>query len=438
MESNTKLSAAERAIVCQWQEPSWNAITADWGQDLDGSARASRALVRGRKLKKAEDLLRMVLVYAVCDWSLRLVAAWATLQGIACLSDVALLYRFYQCGPWLGQLVAQVLARRNEWLQQLTGVRLRIVDATVISQPGSTGTDWRMHLSFDLGHMCLDGVELTDAKGGESLTRFAPRSDEIYVADRGYCASRNLSSLLRTDARLVVRINWRNLPLKTPLGERLNLINWLKTVRTIREQIVYVSTPAGDHALRLIALPLSAAQAQQARQRAAQTARRKSRTIRPETYLAAGFVLLVTNLPSQTWEASRVLYLYRLRWQIELQIKRLKSLLQFDHLRAQDPRLAQTYLLGKLLAALLLDALVQQAEQHRTAAASQSLQRPLSLWRLHALLLAGLRQEIIGCLSIRKILAALPYLQRYLCDAPRKRNQQAAWARRFLVRLSNV
>ena len=36
--------------------------------------------------------------------------------------------------------------------------------------------------------------------------------------------------------------------------------------------------------------------------------------------------------------------------------KRLKSLLHLDHLRAFDPKLAQTYLLAKVLGALLVDA----------------------------------------------------------------------------------
>lgn len=437
MESSTKRKPTERELLVQWQEPSWNMVTAGWAQDLEESARASQALVRGRKLKKAEHLLRMVMAYAVCDWSLRLVAAWATIQGIASLSDVALLYRLCHCGPWLGRLVGQVLQRRNEVLRVLQGVRLRLVDATVISQPGSTGTDWRVHLSFDLGRMCLDGIEITDASGGESLARFAPRADEIFLADRGYCAARSLSSVLCTDARLVVRINWHNLPLLTQFGQRLNLIAWLKEVHTTREQIVQVCSPQGTRPVRLIAFPLPGPQAEQARQRVVKQARKKGKVVSPSTYLAAGFVLLVTNLPSQTWEASRVLYLYRLRWQIELQIKRLKSLLQLDHLRAQDPRLVQTYLLGKLLAALLLDELVQQAEEP-TAHSVHSLQRPLSLWRLHALLLLGLRHEIIGPLSLHRILAAIPHLHRYLRDAPRKRIQQFAWARRFLARLCNV
>jgi hypothetical protein len=435
MESSIKLSAPEQKMLAEWQELDWEMLPKDLGVDLDGSARAHKAIVRERKLKGAKNLLRLALAYAVCDWSLRLVAAWALIQGIACLSDVGVLYRLCESGPWLGWLVGQVLQHRSETLYFLGGVRLRLVDATVISRPGSQGTDWRVHLSFDLGRMSLDGIEITNAQGGESLARFDPRADEIYIADRGYCFARGLGTILATCARLVVRVNWHNLPLQTELGRKLNLIQWLEGLSTTTERLVTVATPSGDFRVRLIAYPLPADKAQRAREKVAKQARKKGKKLSHATWLAAGFVLLITNLPAETWETSRIIYLYRLRWQIELQIKRLKSLLQLDHLRAQDPRLVQTYLLAKLLAALLLDQQVQQAEE-QAPNLFQSLQRPLSLWRLQALLWVGLRNDIIGHISVAKILTALPALQRYLCDTPRARTQQLTWARRFLARLS--
>lgn len=437
MESSTKLSSEEQQALARWAEPEWDRLTGQLQGDLERIAREEKALVRKRKVKGALNLLRVVLAYAVSDWSLRLVGAWAVIQGIANLSDVGWLYRFSQCGAWLGVLIGQVLQRRNALLSCLPGVRLRIVDATVISQPGSTGTDWRVHLSFDLGRVCLDGITITTAQGGESLARFAPRADEIYVADRGYAFARSLAALLTAQARLVVRINWQSLPLQTELGQRVNLIHWMQGLITLREGPVILPTPQGDFPVRLIVYPLPPKQAQCAREKLLKQARKKGKKVSSNAYLAAGFVLLITNLPSETWEASRIIYLYRLRWQIELQIKRLKSLLQLDHLRAQDPRLVQTYLLAKLLAALLLDQLVQRAEE-TSPQLFQSLQRPLSLWRLHTLLWTGLRQTILGSLSLMKIIAALPHLSRFLCDPPRKRIQKLAWGRRFLARLIGV
>jgi len=437
MKSSTELSVQERHMLANWQEPDLQQLRQVLPQELDQLAQDTKALVRQRCMKGALTLLRLVLAYAMCDWSLRLVGAWASLQQIAAVSDVALLYRFRQCGTWLGVLVTRVLQQRNQYLSELGGVRLRLVDASVISRPGSQGTDWRIHASLDLGKMCLDGVELTDAHSGESLVRFEARADEIWVGDQGYAVAKGLGMALADLRRLVVRINWQNLRLHTLTGQRLDVLGWLKPLTHITERQVALPTPSGDFPLRLIACPLPTAEAEQARERVRKRAHKKGKTPHPDSVLAAGFVLLLTNLPADTWEASRILWIYRLRWQIELQFKRLKSLLCFDHLRAQDPRLAQTYLLAKILAALLLDALVQQAEEQNPAM-FQCLQRPVSRWRLDALLWQGLRDTLVGALSVSKILAEFASLQRYLCDTPRVRTQQLAWARRFLARLSGI
>ena len=69
--------------------------------------------------------------------------------------------------------------------------------------------------------------------------------------------------------------------------------------------------------------------------------------------------MLVTSLDPQEYPADRIAALYRLRWQVEIAFKRLKSLLDFSRLPARDPSLARTWLLAKLLMALLLENLDQ-------------------------------------------------------------------------------
>lgn len=436
MKSTTSEQQVEQQLLGAWTQASdWQKIRREMPADLEELARSSRALVRGRKIKTAESLLRMVLVYAVKDWSLRMVGAWAVIQQVAAVSDVALLYRFCQCQQWLGQLLLRVLQQQNSYLRQLAGVRLRLIDTTGISQPGSVGSDWRIHVSMDLGKMCLDGVEITDGHQKESLARFPSRADEIWVADRGFAFANKLAVVLQAAAFVVVRIGWYSLSLTTEGQQRLNVIRWIQPLTQTTEREVRLSTQQGVFPLRLIACPLPPDQAERARERLRKQARKKGKKVQPNTLLAAGFVLLISNLPANLWPPCRILYLYRLRWQIELQFKRMKSILCFDHLRAQEPRLVQTYLLAKLLAAVLLDRLVQQAEeQHRQL--FQSLQRPVSLWRLQLLLWAAIGDWIVGSLSIDRVFAALPWLHRYLRDSPRSRIQQLAWARRFLIRLS--
>jgi IS4 transposase len=406
--------------------------------DLDMTAKQTKALLRKREIKQAADLLRLVLAYAVCDWSLRLVGVWCAVIGLGHLSDTAILKRLQHCQKWLGHLVGVLLDVRLAQLSQQPGIHLRLMDATVVSRPGSTGTDWVIHLSLDLTHLCVDGVEVTDAHSGETLARHPLQPHEIRVGDRGHAFARSMGPVLAEDGWLVVRTNWQNLPLQYPDGSKVDVIEVIRTTNALQsvvEQQVWLPTPQGCFPLRLIvaALPQEAADA--ARRRVRKAYRKKGKTPDARTLLAAGFTLIVTNLPAEQWTAEQVLRLYRLRWQVELHFKRLKSLLHLDHLRAQNPQLAQVYLLGKLLAALLLDHLTHQV---RRACPDwfQSLERPVSVWRVTALLFDAFRAIVRGQITLLQIFQALPYLGRFLCDAPRRRVQQLAHARLLLDRLS--
>ena len=57
--------------------------------------------------------------------------------------------------------------------------------------------------------------------------------------------------------------------------------------------------------------------------------------------------------------AETILQWYRVRWQIELSFKRLKSLTQLGHLPKYDDQSARAWLYGKLFVALLTQKLVR-------------------------------------------------------------------------------
>jgi hypothetical protein len=408
----------------------WQAGLARLGVDVDGLARQTGALRRKRAVKSGGDLLRLVLAYSWLDWPLRQVGAWATTLGLAELSDVAVRNRLLNTRVWLGQLVGQALGqvRRSGG----AGV-VRLIDATVITQPGSTGTDWRVHVSFDVRRSCLDGWEITDAHGGETLLRHAVEAGDILVADRGYAHRAGLGYLLHARAQLVVRTNGHNLPLETADGKPLALRRWLQGLAPAvrrRERAVWVNAPQGRFPLRLIAQRLPAAAAQAAVRRSARASRKKGHTPSALSRVMAGWVVLVSNLPATRWTAVDVLALYRVRWQVELLIKGFKSTLDLDHLRSKHPELAQVYLLGKALAVLLGQCCLPQVRA--VAEWFDDTQRPLSLWRWTAFWWEHLRALVRGPITLAMIQAALPKLGRYLRDSPRRCPQQLAQVRHWL------
>jgi hypothetical protein len=71
------------------------------------------ALTRGREIKNALDMLRLVFLYLTEGKSLSGTAAWLELSGICAISKKAVFTRFQKCGEWLGWLCERIY-RNNE------------------------------------------------------------------------------------------------------------------------------------------------------------------------------------------------------------------------------------------------------------------------------------------------------------------------------------
>jgi hypothetical protein len=145
------------------------------GLDLDGLALETKAIQRRREVVDGAALLRIALARGPGGLSLRQTAAWASMQGIAELSNPGVKYRLDQAAEFLALLVERLLAAKVPGADlRWPGRTLRLADGTCVSKPGSTGTDWRVHGVFDLGRGGFSHLELTDQHGAEALERGAP------------------------------------------------------------------------------------------------------------------------------------------------------------------------------------------------------------------------------------------------------------------------
>jgi transposase len=76
---------------------------------------------------------------------------------------------------------------------------------------------------------------------------------------------------------------------------------------------------------------------------------------------ATEYVFVFTTVCADVLSATKVMSLYRSRWQIELVFKRLKSIIGIGHLPKYEPESAKAWLHGKLFCALLIESLVRAA-----------------------------------------------------------------------------
>ncbi len=314
--------------------------------DLDAHAREAKALRRARGVKNAADLLRLFLAYGLTPLSLAGVTAWATAAEVASISAPALFYRLRDGVEWLSRLLASVLADTLKASPGPSGYRVRIVDATSISRPGSEGTDWRVHVLADPVSGKLAAVEVTDAHGGEGFARHPLGPDDLVLGDRGYAHARGIATAKRSGADVLVRINLATLRLCDMERRRLaweELESRVPRVGALEIELMMPEPPASWNSHKTWPL-----------RRAESWALVRLIGVRPRT---GRTIWLLTTAPKERLSTSAVIELYRLRWQIELLFKRLKSLLAFDALPARTEPLARAWLLSRLLAAALVERL---------------------------------------------------------------------------------
>jgi hypothetical protein len=355
------------------------------GFDLEATARARGALTRAREVKSAEALLRLALGYGACGMSLRETCAWSAAAEIAKLSDPALIERLEKAADWLGDIVTALLAAPGPVLQgRWPGYRLRLVDATTLCAPGADRTTWRLHVGYNLAAERIDQLALTDGGGAESLNRFAFQPGDIVLGDRGYARPRDLRPVLAAGANLIVRTGWNSLRLLKPDGTPLDLFAALAKLRTAEGEML-VQVDEGDGArddplqLRLVIRRKTKAQAAEAQKRLLKDAKKRGKKPDPRSLEAAKYILLLTALPADAFPAGDVLILYRLRWQIELFFKRMKSLAGLDALPAKKPDLARAWIYARLIAILIADRIAGQVPDSPPCAPSKPARQPIPM-----------------------------------------------------------
>src|SRR6266849_7925858 len=310
--ADESLATENWPIVCSFLPKGWQEM-----------ARSTGALRRARDIPDAESLLRLLLLHVANGYSLAETAARASELGME-LSAVAVFKRLRASEEWLRWLAEQQRGRERLAVES-QGRPVRAVDATTVSEPGSTGTNWRVHYVVNLANLQCDFFELTGVEGGETLRRIPIRENDIMMGDRVYATPVGVAHVKAAQADLVVRLNRQSLPLFDAREKQLNVLRLFRKMKVgqIRQWAAQVKHPDGGWVQgRLIALQRSAEATRLARRRLQINASKKQRKVSPESWEAAQYFYLWTTL-AEVFEASVILELYRLRWQIELAFKRM-------------------------------------------------------------------------------------------------------------------
>lgn len=326
--------------------------------DLESSSRTTGAHQRRQVVTNGGQLLRLVLAYVLSGLSFRSTAAWAEADEHASFSDVALLNCMRRCGPWLRYLMSTLMRSTSPQPSPDNERRIVAVDATMICVPGDKQNYYLLHTAYDVTAQWFHSTDLTDRHTAERLDVGKIERDEIRLSDRAYACWRDLWTIIEASADYVVRLSATALELYAVSGEPIRRAVWCKLAETAGVQdvmlAIHATKGAAQMLARLIVLPLSEEKAA-ARRLMCKSACEWGYTPSQDALVTAGCLILITSLPREAWPVERVHTLYRRRWQVELAVKRLKSLIGLEDLRVHDSELVGVWIHTILLVALLID-----------------------------------------------------------------------------------
>jgi hypothetical protein len=325
------------------------------------------ALQRGREIKTAGELLRMILIYLTEGKSFAGTSALLKLSSQIRMSKVAVFKRMRNSAQWLRWLCeniyqnAGLLAQKPRWLRKKTVV---LVDATQTVKSGAQKQKYLLHYSLELFTLSLREFLLTEESTGEKLQNFKDFGpQDIVMADRAYGTVPGISYLKSRGVGYVLRIQSRDIAnaVYTKKKEKIELFEQLSGLaeREIADISAYCEINGQREKIRLCAMRKDAQSETEGLERLKRSNQRQcgGKAVTDEQRRNNRYIILVTSFGKKV-SAEQVLELYRMRWQIEIAFKRLKSIFEYNELPARHSESVRAWFYGKLLLAALCETLV--------------------------------------------------------------------------------
>lgn len=352
MKANNILNEDYR-VLTKFYPPGWRVKIKELG-----------AITRYRNIKSANVLIQILLIHLVDGCSLRETVTRAKQANLAELSDVALLKRLKGASDWFQWMSVELIKRKGisitppKWLENY---QVKSVDASVITEPGSTGTDWRLHYCMDLFKLNCTEFKITRPNIGESFINYKISNNDLFIGDRAYGRLKGLCYIKENGGDFIARFKSKAFTILYN-GKEFEMAKAFRKLKygEIKEWKVKGITKGGlKMPMRICVIKKSKKEAEKSIKKAKRAASKGQRKIDPKTLELHRYVILLTSLHDKI-STKLILELYRFRWQIEIAFKRLKSILGLGHLPKIDENSCRAWLHGKMFVSLLAQAIVDE------------------------------------------------------------------------------
>jgi len=324
------------------------------------------AITRKRGVTSPADLMMLSMFHLHNGCSLVEISEVARITKLGSMSDVAFMKRFEKCGNWFRAINEKISAsclvdyKKPAWLEKKTVVAL---DASDVTEKGRSGRRYRLHFALDLFKMVSLEHKITSAEIGESICHFTMNAEYLIVADRGYGNIKGIEHCNNNNSEYIIRLRKNSFTVRDEFGEKIDLLSMFCKLGS--DEYVDLSAFAtnlnGDKVpVRICAKRKNPEAIAQTKKKLRRKESKNQYKISEEAKTFNEYMVVVTNL-SDSVSPEEILETYRLRWQVEIYFKRLKSILDFGELPKRRPDSVIAWLNGKMMIALLIESIISKA-----------------------------------------------------------------------------
>jgi len=326
-----------------------------------------RAIQRKRGITEPGDLMMLCLFHLLNGCSLVEISEIARLTKLGTVSDVAFMKRFENCNNWFKWILSKLVTdgaiqyRKPDWLENY---RVIAVDASDVTEKGRSGRLYHLHFALDIFKMESVQYSLTTQKTGETLKNFTVARNDLFVADRAYGSLGGIEYCTKSEGSFVLRLKKSCFKMYDDAGNVVDLLEHLRLLggSAVLDLTVYVVIEQNQRIpIRICATRKTEEDIAAAKSKLQRKESRRQMVVSEEAKEFHEYIVLTSNLPDGITGA-QILDLYRLRWQVEIHFKRLKSILDFGELPKRRTESVMAWLNGKIIIALLIEKVIGRGD----------------------------------------------------------------------------
>jgi hypothetical protein len=324
------------------------------------------AITRKRGVACPADLMMLSMFHLHNGCTLLEISEVARITKLGTMSDVAFMKRFEKCGDWFKTINNKIATQGLIDYQKPTYLKDKVViavDASDVTEKGRSGRRYRLHYALDIFKMGSVDHSITDIKVGESLVNFNLKPGYLVIGDRAYSTIRGIEHCEKNGSEFILRMRKNSFTLRDEQGESVDFLKSIENSENgnYADVRAYATNLDGDKIpIRICAKKKDPEAIIQTQKKLKLKESKKQFIISDETKAFNEYIVVVTNL-NDNITAEEILDTYRLRWQVEIYFKRLKSILDFGELPKRRPDSVIAWLNGKLMIALLIEILLSKA-----------------------------------------------------------------------------